>query len=148
MQEIILIGAAASLGGMIVGGLSGAWLADRILRRHYQDVRGEITRLRRIAEEKLSTDDPNLDSLLDNLHTAVNTAYSAIQAMENQAKITKIKSDAGREVVTSSRQIMRMIDERTGVKPEAEIIAPKKSTPKLSDAPIAAKRPTTLTKRP
>jgi hypothetical protein len=74
VQEFILIGAAASLGGMIIGGLSGAWLTDRKLRRHYEEVRSEITRLRGIAEEKLSSDDPNLDSLLNNLHSAVNGA--------------------------------------------------------------------------
>jgi hypothetical protein len=61
--------------------------------------------------------------------------------MENQAKITKLKSEAGRELVASSRQIMRMIDERTGNHAEPEVIAPKKTAPKITAAPLAAKRP-------
>lgn len=141
MQEIILIGAAAGLGGIVIGGLFGAWIADRKLRRHYEAVRYEVARLRQVAEEKLASDDPNLESLLDNLHTAVNGAYSAIQAMENQAKITKVKSEAGREVLSSSRQILRMIDERTGASVEPEAIAPQKPAPKLTAAPAANRPP-------
>lgn len=136
MQEIILIGAAAAVGGIVLGVLCGAWFADKKLRRHYEGVRAEIVRLRRVAEEKLSGDDPNIDELLENLHSAVNGAYSAIQAMENQAQITKRKSEGGKEVITSSRHIIRMIDEYAGIETEPYVMEPKKQAPKISVDPV------------
>ncbi len=133
MLNIILIGAAAALAGAVLGAVMGAWFADRKLRKHYQEVRGEIVRLRSVAEQKLSGDDPKLDDLLENLHSAANKAYAAIQAMENQAAITRRKSDAGKEVITSSRHIIRMIDEYTGEEPEPYVIERKKKpAPKVS----------------
>lgn len=132
MQDIILIGAAAGLGGVIFGILMGAWYADKKLQRQYKEVRGEIARLRLVAEEKLSGDDPDLNDLLNNLHSAVNGAYKAIEAMENQAALTKRKSEGGREVIASSRHIIRMIDDLAGVEHEAVVAAPKKAAPKLT----------------
>ena len=131
MLEIILTGAGAAVAGTLLGALLGAWYADKKLRRHYQEVRGEIVRLRSIAEEKLSGDDPNIDDLLENLHSAVNTAYGAIQAMENQAAITRRKSEGGKELILSSRHIIRMIDEYSGEEPEPYILEPKKQAPKI-----------------
>ena len=134
--ELILIGAAAAAGGVIAGALLGAWYADRKLRLHYRDVRGEIVRLRAVTEEKLSGDDPKLDDLLENLHAAANSAYAAIQAMETQAAITRRKSVGSREVIASSRHIIRMIDEYSGAEPEPYINEPKKRAPRLPDERI------------
>lgn len=134
--ELILIGAAAAAGGMIAGGLLGAWYADRKLRLHYRDVRSEIVRLRAVTEEKLSGDDPKLDDLLENLHAAANSAYAAIQAMEAQAAITRRKSEGSREIIASSRHIIRMIDEYSGAEPDSHVNLPKKRAPRLPDERI------------
>ncbi|PQA85373.1 hypothetical protein CW354_20710 [Marinicaulis flavus] len=134
--NFILIGAAAAVSGMALGALIGAWFADRKLRKHYQEVRSEIVRLRSVAEKKLAGDDPKLDDLLENLHAAANKAYAAIQAMENQAKFTRLKSDGGKEVIASSRHIIRMIDEYSGAEPEPYVIEPKKKqAPKVTAEP-------------
>lgn len=140
VQEIIIFASVAAVAGIAIGAFSGAWFADRRLRRHYEEVRGEIVRLRAVAEEKLSGDDPDLDTLLNNIHTAVDGAYRAIEAMETQAAITRRKSEGGREVIASSRQIMRMIDELTGAEPEAYDITPK-AAPKFAAKPEAKPAP-------
>lgn len=130
--ELILIGAAAAAVGLLAGALLGAWYADKKLRLHYQDVRGEIVRLRAVTEEKFSGDDPRLDDLLENLHAAANTAYAAVQAMEAQAIITRRKSEGSKEVIASSRHIIRMIDEYSGEAPQSYVIEPKKQAPEIS----------------
>ncbi len=161
MQEIVIFAAIAAVAGIVVGALSGAWFADRRLRRHYQEVRGEIVRLRALAEDKLSGDDPDLDTLLNNIHAAVEGAYSAIEAMENQAALTKRKSEGGKEVISSSRQIIRMIDELSGDASEDLNITPKqapkitikqpvksaKQAPKLTAHPLARERQQAETKK-
>lgn len=141
MLELILIGAAIAVVGLALGVLCGAWYADRKLRRHYAEVRSEIVRLRAVTEEKLSGDDPKLDDILEDLHAAANKAYAAIQAMENQAAITRRKSDGSKEVIASSRHIIRMIDEYSGETPEpAEtyVIEAKKTEPKKPEPSISA----------
>ncbi len=135
MQEIILIGAAAAVAGIVLGALLGAWIADRKLRRHYEEVRSEIFQLRAVAEEKLSGDDPNIDELLENLHSAVNGAYGAIQAMETQAAITRRKSEGSKELITASRHIIRMIDEYAGIETEPHVVEKKKAAPTITAKP-------------
>jgi glucose-6-phosphate-specific signal transduction histidine kinase len=161
VQEIIIFAAIAALAGVVLGAISGVWFADRRLRRHYEEVRVEIVRLRALAEDKLSGDDPNLDTLLNNIHTAVEGAYRAIEAMETQAAITKRKSDGGKEVISSSRQIIRMIDELSGGTSEHFDIAPKpapkiavkqplkpaKQAPKLTAHPLALERQEAVAKK-
>lgn len=149
MQDIIIFAGLAAVAGVAIGAFSGAWFADRRLRRHYEEVRGEVASLRALAEDKLSGDDPDLDTLLNNIHTAVDGAYRAIEAMETQAAITKRKSEGGREVIASSRQIMRMIDELTGgaietfeTRKQAPTIAPK------AQAPIAPEPAAQLATKP
>jgi hypothetical protein len=73
---------------------------------------------------------------LENLHAAANKAYAAIQAMEAQATITRRKSVGSKEVIASSRHIIRMIDEYSGAEPEAYVIEPKKRTPRIPDERI------------
>ena len=139
MLDLVLIGAAIAVVGLALDAFCGAWYADKKLRRHYAEVRGEIVRLRAVTEEKLSGDDPKLDDILDDLHSAANKAYAAIQAMENQAAITRRKSDGSKEVIASSRHIIRMIDEYSGAEPEPlerHVIQAKKPEPKLAVEPI------------
>ena len=132
MQNLLFIGAGAALVGLLLGWLGGAITTGRKHRRQAEEVRGEMVRLRALAEDKLSGDDPEIDDLLGNLETAVTSAYEALQAMENQAKMTKRKSEGGREVVAWSKSIIAMIDEQTGTNDAPiEIVADKKA-PRLT----------------
>ncbi|WP_375203112.1 hypothetical protein [Hyphococcus sp.] len=132
MQNLILIGAGAGLAGLFFGWLGGAWTARRKYREQAEEVLGEVVRLRATAEEKLSGDDPDFDALIDNFQTAVTGAYDAIQAMENQVKITKVKSEGSRQVIASSAQIIRMIEDQAGLDGAPVDITPKTKAPRLA----------------
>ena len=132
MQNILLIGAGASLAGLLLGWLGGAWTARRKYRTQAEEVLGEVVRLRVLAEEKLSGDDPDLEELVDNFQTAVTGAYDAIQAMENQVKITKVKSEGSRQVIASSAQIIRMIEDQAGLDAAPVVITPQAKAPRLA----------------
>lgn len=111
MSDVILIGAAAAFGGVLAGAFGGAWFADRRMRRRVEEVGVEVLRLKKVAEEKLLDDDPDLPDLLRNLNKAVEQAYRAVDALEDQSALTKRKTEAAKEVVASSRHIVRMMDE-------------------------------------
>lgn len=132
-----MIGAAAALGGLLIGAISGVWFADRRLRRRIEEVGAEIVRLRGVAEEKLSADDPDLPTLLRNLNTAVEQTYRAVDALEQQAKLTKLKSEGGKEIIASSKHIMRMVEDLGAELPE---ISKPARTPKLVAQPKSKKK--------
>ncbi len=119
MVQLIIIGSAAAVVGLVIGALIGAWVMDRRFRERVAEIGGEVVRLRAIAVEKLTGDDPNLATLLKNLHEASDNAYRAVEALENQAEITRRKSAGGREVIASSRHILRMIEELGAEIPDA-----------------------------
>ncbi|MEZ5892315.1 MAG: hypothetical protein R3C58_04115 [Parvularculaceae bacterium] len=132
-----MISAGSALGGLVLGALGGAWFIGGKMRRRLDVVRGEVQRLGAFAEKKLGGDDPDIDTLLEHLRAAMTDAYGALQAMKDQAEITKRKSEASRELILTSRQIVRMIDEDGAPKAaHAADAAPKKKTPKLA-APAA-----------
>ncbi|WP_428409393.1 hypothetical protein [Hyphococcus sp.] len=135
MQNIILISAGAGLAGLLLGWLAANLMARRKYRAQAEEVRGEVVRLRAIAEEKLSGDVPDLDELIGNFQTAATSAYDAIQAMETQVKITKAKSEGSRQVIASSAQIIRMIEDQAGLDGAAVAIKPvseKAKAPRLT----------------
>ena len=132
MQNLILISAGAALAGLVVGWISATLSARRKYREQAEEVRGEVMRLRALAEEKLSGDDPNLDELIGNFQSAATSAYDAIKAMEGQVEITKAKSEGGRQVIASSAQIIRMIDEQAGLDDEPAAAPEKKKSPRLT----------------
>jgi hypothetical protein len=111
LSESILIAAAAALGGLFMGGLGGSWITGRRMRNRVEEIGGEVVRMRRAAEDKLLEDDPNLPDLMRNLNTAVDQAYRAIDALENQSELTKRKTEGAKEVVAKSRDIIRMIED-------------------------------------
>ena len=109
--ELAVVGAGAAIGGLALGAFIGAWLMSNKLRRRFEDVREEIVSLRRAAESKLANDDPDLETLLGNLHKALEQTHGAIEALENQGKVIREKTDCGREIILSSRRITGMIDD-------------------------------------
>lgn len=111
MVELAVVGAGAAVGGLALGALIGAWLMSNKLRRRFEGVREEIVSLRRVAESKLANDDPDLETLLGNLHKALEQTHGAIEALENQGKVIREKTDCGRQIILSSRQIVGMIDD-------------------------------------
>ncbi len=111
MTFLVLIGSGAALVGLALGAAFGVWFADRRLRRRLEGVSAEIISLRTIAEDKLAGDDPDLPELLRNLNTAVEQTYRAIDALENQAALTRRKSEGGKEILSSSKDVIRMLEE-------------------------------------
>ena len=135
MQNIILIGAGAGLAGLLLGWAVATLMARRKYRTQAEEVRGEVVRLRAIAEEKLSGDVPDLDELISNFQTAATSAYDAIQAMETQVNITKAKSEGSRQVIASSAQIIRMIEDQAGLDGAPAMVKPvseKAKAPRLT----------------
>lgn len=135
MAQLIMIAAVAAVAGLLVGALSAAWFGGRRFKRQMAEVGGEIVRLRAIAESKLSGDDPDLNGLLQNLHEAADKAYRAIEALENQAELTKRKSAGGKEVIAASRQVLRMMEELGAEIPgaaRAMAVQPVKAAPALA----------------
>lgn len=111
MTILILVGVGAALVGAFAGAALGAWLTDKRLRARFEDVGAEIVRLRAIAEDKLAGDDPDLPTLLRNLNTAVEQTYRAVDALEHQAAVTRRKSEGGKEILASSKEVIRMLEE-------------------------------------
>ena len=108
-QLVYLI--ATGLGGALAGGIIAAILVAQQYRRGMQEVGHEIVRMRGIATAKLANDDPDLSSLLHNLDVAAEQAHLAINALENQSSLTKQKSAAAREIISSSKHIVAMMEE-------------------------------------
>lgn len=138
MTQLIVIAAVAAFGGLLVGALAGGWFTGRRFKRQMAEVGGEIVRLRAIAESKLSGDDPDLAGLLKNLQEAADKSYRAIEALENQAELTKRKSAGGKEVIAASRQVLRMMEELGAEIPgaaRAMAAQPKLAAAVLADEP-------------
>ncbi|MEO1240707.1 MAG: hypothetical protein AAFX54_02260 [Pseudomonadota bacterium] len=129
--------------GVVIGLLAGFRFADRRLKRHYAEVRSEVTRLRAVAEEKLSDDEPDLDSMLRNLNEAVQDTFKAAAALENHEAVVARQHEGGKEVIASSRFIVRMIDELSGETTASAAPAPRKTPPtvKITADDKAAKKP-------
>lgn len=111
VSGLILAASAAGIVGLMLGAMAGAWFADRRLRRLWSEVGDEIVRMKGVAEDTLLGDDPNLPALLRDFNTATEKAFRAVEALQNQVALTKRKSDGGKEVVASSRHIVRMMEE-------------------------------------
>ena len=114
LSELVLYAVGGSLVSMIVGGLIGAMIADRRLRRLYGEVREEMVRVRNVAQDKLAVDEPDLEKLLQDLNRGVEQTYRAAAALENHEKMMIRKTEAGKEITASSRYIINMIDELGG----------------------------------
>lgn len=141
VQTIILTGAGAALAGLALGWLGAMLVARRKYRDQAEEVRGEVVRLRALAEEKLSGDVPDLDELINNFQSAAMNAYEAIQAMENQVNITRMKSEGSRQVIASSAQIIRMIEDQAGLDETAVAIKPKADAKSTTKTPrLTAKK--------
>jgi len=93
------------------------------MRARVEEIGGEIVRMQKVAQDKLSGDDPDLKTLLRNLNTAVEQTYRAVDALEDQAQLTRRKSEGGKQVIASSRQIVSMIEDIGGKIPEIELTA-------------------------
>jgi len=130
VSEFVLFAGGAVVVALLAGLVIGAALARRRFNQHYEEVRFEITRLNDIAEKKLAGDDPNIETLLTKLNETVGQAIKAAEALENQSKIIRRKTQGGREIVRSSRIVAHMIDEFTGEPPEAPAPAQAPDEPK------------------
>jgi len=138
---VILIGALVF--SLFTGVFAGFRFADRRLKKQYAEVRQEVTRLHAIAEEKLKSEEPDLDTMLRNLNDAVQDTFKAASALENHEAVVARQHEGGKEVIASSRFIIRMIDELGGDAPEPAPEKLKTSPPiKLTSDQIVNKKPT------
>ncbi len=137
MLELALYAAGGVIVSMFIGALIGAKLADMRLRKLYAEVRDEVVRVRRVADEKLAVDEPDLDKLLQDLNRGVEQTYRAAAALDNHEKMMIRKTEAGKEITASSRHIIKMIDELGGDVEVRALNEPeddgknKKQTPRL-----------------
>lgn len=144
-QDITTLGilAGALVFSLFIGVFAGFRFADRRLKKQYAEVRQEVARLRAIAEEKLATEEPDLDTMLRNLNDAVQDTFKAASALENHEAVVARQHEGGKEVIASSRFIIRMIDEVGGepLEPAPEKL---KSPPaiKLTADQMVDKKPT------
>lgn len=141
MSELAVAAGAALVVGIILGGMAGFKLAKKRLAEAYEDVRSEAVRMRRIAEEKLADDEPELNVLLRKLNDAVADTFKAAAALEDHEKTVLRKTEGGKEVLSLSREIIRLIDDLDGSDSEAEELTIK-PPPKLSANGAADKKPT------
>ena len=114
MYELALYVVAGVVVGLIIGGLIGAKVADAKIRRLYAEVRDEMVRVRRVAQDKLAVEEPDLEKLLQDLNRGVEQTFRAAAALENHEKMMIRKTEAGKEITASSRYIIKMIDELSG----------------------------------
>jgi ABC-type transporter Mla subunit MlaD len=121
VSELLIIGGGAAFGGFVVGALLTAFFSKRRTRARVQELGGEIARMHKVAKDKMAGDDPDLKTLLRNLNTAVEQTYRAVDALEDTAQLTKRKSEGGRQILASSRQIVSMIEELGGDMPEIDM---------------------------
>lgn len=144
-QDIATLGilAGALVLSLFIGVFAGFRFADRRLKKQYAEVRREVARLRVIAEEKLATEEPNLDTMLRHLNAAVQDTFKAASALENHEAVVARQHEGGKEVIASSRFIIRMIDELAGDPIEPEL-KPVKARPaiKLTADQQTDKKPT------
>ncbi|MEX0643967.1 MAG: hypothetical protein WD076_01550 [Parvularculaceae bacterium] len=137
MFQLIFVGLAAVV-GLIVGAMIGAWIMDRRFRERIAEIGAEVARLRAVAVEKLTGDDPDLPALLKNLQAAADNAHRAVNALELQAEVTRRKSAGGREVIASSRHILRLMEELGAEIPDPSAVV---AIPAVKAArPIEAKK--------
>lgn len=118
MYELAIAAGGALAAGALIGGIIGFKVADGRMKRLYEDVRGEVARVRSVAQEKLSTEEPDLNTLLRDLNNSVQDTFKAAAALENHEKIVTRQHEGGKEVLASSRHIIRMIDEASGNPPD------------------------------
>ncbi len=121
MLGLIAAAAAALVVGVIAGLVAGFSISKKRMRSAIEEVRGEAVSLGRIAQEKLSEDEPHIDDLLRELNDAVDKTFRAAAALENHEKVVMKKTEGGKEVMSASQQLIRMIDDISGgpVKPHA-----------------------------
>ena len=114
MYELALYAVAGVIVSLLIGGMIGAKIADAKIRRLYAEVRDEMVRVRRVAQDKLAVEEPDLEKLLQDLNRGVEQTYRAAAALENHEKMMIRKTEAGKEITASSRYIIKMIDELSG----------------------------------
>ncbi|MEM8771764.1 MAG: hypothetical protein AAGD92_08955 [Pseudomonadota bacterium] len=118
MTPFIFAGAGAGA-GLMIGIAIGAIIWGRRMRRRIEEIGGEAARLKSIAEQDFSDEDPDLKTLLKDLNAAVEQTYRAVDALENQSAINRRKSEAAKEVIASSRTIAYMMEDMGADIPDA-----------------------------
>ena len=111
VTEMLMIGGGAALGGLFIGAVLATLITARRMRARVEEIGAEVSRLHKIAQDKLSGDDPDLKTLLRNLNTAVEQTYRAADALEDQSQLTRRKSEGAKEIIASSRHIVGMMEE-------------------------------------
>ncbi len=111
LTEFLAIGAGASIGGFILGAIGGSMATGRRMRRQIEEIGAEVTALTRITEDKLLDDDPNLPDLARDLNAAVEQAYKAIDALENQSELNRRKTEGAKEIAASTRRVIQMMED-------------------------------------
>ncbi len=107
----MFIGAGAALAGLLIGVITGSIATGRRMRRRVGEIGEEMAKVTQVAEKKLLEDDPNLPDLMRDLNTAVEQAYKAVDALENQSELTRRKTEGAKEIAVSSRRIIAMMED-------------------------------------
>ena len=109
--DVLAIGAGAVVVGFILGAIGGSVATGRRMRRQIEEIGSEVATLTRVAEDKLLDDDPNLPDLMRNLNTAVEQAYKAIDALENQSELNRRKTEGAKEIAAATRRVINMMED-------------------------------------
>ena len=109
--DVLAIGAGAVVVGFILGAIGGSVATGRRMRRQIEEIGSEVATLARVAEDKLLDDDPNLPDLMRNLNTAVEQAYKAIDALENQSELNRRKTEGAKEIAAATRRVINMMED-------------------------------------
>ncbi len=107
----MFIGAGAAIAGLLIGVVFGSMTTGRRMRRRVEEIGEEMAKLTKVAEQKLLEDDPDLPDLTRNLNSAVEQAYKAVDALENQSALNRQKTEGAKEIAVSSRRIIAMMEE-------------------------------------
>ena len=111
LTEVLAIGAGAGIAGFVLGAIGGSVATGRRMRRQIEEIGEEVATLTRVTEDKLLDDDPSLPDLMRNLNTAVEQAYKAIDALENQSELNRRKTEGAKEIAASTRRVIAMMEE-------------------------------------
>jgi len=122
-SDVLIVGGVAAFVALFVGVLAGSLATARRMRRQVEEIGEEMAALTKVAEQKLLDDDPNLPELTQNLNDAVERAYRAIDALENQSALNRQKTEGAKEIAAASRRIMTMMEDMGAEVPHVK--APK-----------------------
>lgn len=111
LNDLLIVGGASAFVALFIGVFAGSLATSRRMKRQVEEIGEEMAALMKVAEQKLLDDDPALPELSHNLNAAVEQAYRAIDALENQSALNRQKTEGAKEIAAMSRRIMTMMED-------------------------------------